>query len=1362
MMDSIGGFNHLGIERLTSSNYPIWKSCMEAYLQGQELWDTVNGNDTEIPEETPANERERKKWLARSGKAMFALKTSIHKDLFDHIREAKTPKEVWNIFEKLFTKKNEARLQFLENELSRLIQGSMSISEYFLKVKNLCAEISSLDPDEAISEAKLKRYIIRGLRKEYNPFVSSLQGWATQPTLVEFENLLSNQEALAKQMAECSISGKDEGEEALLTRGKKWDPKKAKNYGRAHQGESSSSNNEASRRKNVKCYRCGKMGHIKRDCRVKIHEGNVGSKEPERKQVKDWGSCFVSGDALEGDSPNVQVLASINYQNDWIVDSGCSHHLTGDKAKFHEFVHYEGNDAIVTADNTVHPVVNEGVVKVEDGVTLKSVYHVPGMTKNLISVSQVADAGNYILFGPHDVKIMRNLRSLDADVVHQGKRVKSLYVLSAGDSYVEKTSKNDNASLWHARLAHVGLDKMKQIFSKKLVDGVPNIGEVKVGGVCEGCQLGKFHRLPFEDSKSRSKKPLDLIHTDILVSNSAASYSGYKYMLLFVDDYTRFSWVYFLKEKSDTFSKFKLFKAMVEGEHRRGIKCLRSDGGGEYISKEFQEFCREHGIRRHLSCAHTPQQNGVAERKLRHLSEACRCWLYSKNLPKELWAEAMACACHVINRMPLSSCGMKSPFEMLYKMKPSIGYFRVFGSICYVHVPDANRTKFDAKAEKCVFIGYDTQRKGWKCMNPKTHKFITSRDVVFDEMSSYYDRPVVAQNEAPTSSHGETILERPSSILLPSNAPNTSTSSSEGELNESGRIGTSVENSYPRIEVEQSMRRSTREFKKNPRYFGPEWNSGANLVDVVSCFFAGPIDDNEPSCYDEAKGVHEWEKAMEEEISALDKNKTWELVPKPKDIEPVSCKWVYKIKRKADGTVDRYKARLVARGFTQQYGLDYEETFSPVAKMTSVRVLISLAASLRWKMWQLDVKNAFLYGEVDREIYMCQPPGFISKTSPNHVCRLKKAIYGLKQAPRAWYGKIAQYLLFCGFHVSNSDPSMFVKKYDGMHVIVLLYVDDMIVTGDNTEEISKLRDELAIRFEMKNLGELSHFLGLEVEKGSDGIFVSQKHYASKLVERFGLKESKSCSTPMDSNMRLRKGDGKALEDPRLYRTLIGSLLYLTITRPDIAYSVGVVSRFMQVPRKPHLDAAKRILKFVNSSLDLGLLYKKGVRCELFGFTDADWAGDLDERKSTSGYVFGLGSGCVSWCSKKQDTVALSSTEAEYKAATLAAQECVWLRSLVGDVTKKVDYSVKIHCDNQSAIKLAANPVFHARTKHIEVEHHFIREKVLHEEIELMEVRSQNNLADIFTKALPKAKFIELQEKLGLVSHKFALRGSVKN
>ncbi|KAL0391029.1 UNVERIFIED_CONTAM: Retrovirus-related Pol polyprotein from transposon RE1 [Sesamum calycinum] len=364
---------------------------------------------------------------------------------------------------------------------------------------------------------------------------------------------------------------------------------------------------------------------------------------------------------------------------------------------------------------------------------------------------------------------------------------------------------------------------------------------------------------------------------------------------------------------------------------------------------------------------------------------------------------------------------------------------------------------------------------------------------------------------------------------------------------------------------------------------------------------------------------------MEKELAALERNQTWELVPKPNGGKPIFCKWVYKIKRRTKGSIERHKACLVARGFSQQYGLDYDEAFSPVAKLTTVCVLLALAASKNWNLWQMDVKNAFLHGELDLEIYMNQPMGFLSLDHPKYVCKLRKALYELKQAPRAWYGKIAEFLTHSGYLMTSTDSSLFIKVEERKLAMVLVYVDDLIITGDCEEEVLQTKENLSVRFQMKELGHLKHFLGLEVDHCETRMFLHQQKYSRDLLKKFGMLNSKPISTQMEPHVKM------------------------------CANEIGVMNRYLQNLKKSHLEAVRRILRYVKSTLGYGIMFKKGEDYRLVGYCDANYAGDHDTRRSTTGYLFMLGFGAVSWCSKRQPMVSLSMTEAEYWAAAMAAQ-----------------------------------------------------------------------------------------------------------
>ncbi|KAE8679378.1 hypothetical protein F3Y22_tig00111402pilonHSYRG01323 [Hibiscus syriacus] len=1249
-----------GIKKLNNKNYNTWATCMESYLQGQDLWEVVGGGEVIQPATEDANGILRK-WKIKAGKAMFALKTTIEEEILEHIRDAKTPKEAWDTFVTLFSKRNDTKLQLLENELLSMAQRDMAVAQYFHKVKSICREISELDPTAAIGEAMIKRIIVHGLRPEYRGFVAAVQGWPTQPSLVEFKNLLAGQEAMAKQMGGVSLKGE---EEALYTsksrgtfqrytgNGSKKDGDKVKNYqgkGGPHSG-GASKNRGNSRKFDGKCYNCGKLGHMAKDCWTK--------KKPVEKL------------ALTVTTPE-----RIDYKNDWIVDSGCSNHMTGDKQKLQNLSEYNGGRVVVTADNSRLPITHIGKTIVTpryntNQVQLQDVYHVPGMKKNLLSVAQLTSSGHYVLFGPQDVKVYRDVKISETPTM-EGRRLESIYVMSAESAYVDRTRKNETSDLWHMRLGHISYSKLSVMVKKSMLKGLPQL-DVRTDTVCAGCQYGKAHQLPYDESKFKAKEPLELVHSDV--------FGPVKYV-----------WVFFMKEKSDTFSMFKEFRDSAEGEVGKKICCLRTDNGGEYRSNEFSQYLRECRIRHQYTCANTPQQNGVAERKNRHLAEICQSMLHAKNVSGRFWAEAMRTAAFVINRLPQPRLGFVSPFEKLWNIKPTVSYFRVFGCVCYVFVPDHLWSKFDKKAVRCIFVGYDSQRKGWKCCDPISGRCYTSRNVVFDEASSWWS----SEKEVLPDSRefGDKLQQK-----MGEHDVQLQTSSDESEDPNGDDVEQRVtqnpwqtgvyqqpnEEDGP-SETEESipqsqLRRSTRIRRPNPKY------ANAAIIEEAT----------EPETFEEASKSSQWMTAMKEEIDALQQNETWDIVPKIKDVKPISCKWVYKIKRRPDGSIERYKARLVARGFSQQYGLDYDETFSPVAKLTTVRVLLALAANKDWNLWQMDVKNAFLHGELDREIYMTQPMGFQSQDHPEYVCKLRKALYGLKQAPRAWYGKIAEFLTKSGYSVTPADSSLFVKANEGKLAIVLVYVDDLIITGDDEAKILQTKENLSVRFQMKELGQLKHFLGLEVDRTHEGIFLCQQKYAKDLLKRFGMLECKSTSTPMEPNIKMCAHEGKDLEDATMYRQLVGE------------------------------------------------------DCKLVGYCDADYAGDHDTRRSTTGYVFKLGSGTISWCSKRQPTVSLSTTEAEYRAAAMAAQESTWLIQLMNNLHQPVDYAILLYCDNQSAIRLAENPVFHARTKHVEVHYHFVREKVLQEEIEMRQIKTDEQIADLFTKSLSVGKFEHFRRQHGVI------------
>ncbi|RVW47408.1 Retrovirus-related Pol polyprotein from transposon RE1 [Vitis vinifera] len=454
---------------------------------------------------------------------------------------------------------------------------------------------------------------------------------------------------------------------------------------------------------------------------------------------------------------------------------------------------------------------------------------------------------------------------------------------------------------------------------------------------------------------------------------------------------------------------------------------------------------------------------------------------------------------------------------------------------------------------------------------------------------------------------------------------------------------------------------------------------------------------------------------------------------------------------KADGSIERFKARLVAKGYTQTYGIDYTETFALVAKINTVRVLLSLAANLDWPLQQFDVKNAFLHGELSKEVYMDLPPEcMVSEKQCQKVCKLKKSLYGLKQSPRAWFGRFTKSMRAFGYRQSNSDHTLFLKKQHGKITALIVYVDDMVVTGNDPEERKALQNYLSREFEMKDLGPLKYFLGIEVSRSSEGIFLSQRKYALDLLQETGMSGCQPVNTPIEEGLKLCVEPNQVSTDNGRYQRLVGRLMYLAHTRPDLAYALSVVSQYMHNPGEQHMNAVIRILRYLKNAPGKGILFSKNVNHQSIEvYTDADWAGAVDDRRSTSGYFTFVGGNLVTWKSKKQNVVTRSSAEAEFRGMALGLCEALWLRLLLQDLGYLSRQPIRLFCDNKAACDIAHNPVQHDRTKHVEVDRFFIKEKLDDKIVELPKIRSEDQLADILTKTVSSKVFSKFLDKLGM-------------
>lgn len=495
----------------------------------------------------------------------------------------------------------------------------------------------------------------------------------------------------------------------------------------------------------------------------------------------------------------------------------------------------------------------------------------------------------------------------------------------------------------------------------------------------------------------------------------------------------------------------------------------------------------------------------------------------------------------------------------------------------------------------------------------------------------------------------------------------------------------------------------------------------------------------------------EWRKAIQEEINALSMNKTWEETPLPEGKEAISSRWVFNIKQKPDGEISRFKARLCARGFAQKQGIDYTDTFSPTVTYDSIRILLAMAVQREYEVMQFDVKTAFLNGEFKENVYMLPPEGIVVKSGM--VCKLNKALYGLKQASRCWNQRFDGFLKDIGFIQSNADKCVYQGTFNKSEILLALYIDDGLIMGNNKKILQNIISQLKASFEI-TVTAVQYFVGMEIrhDKDKGTIFINHKNYIRRIIKKFKMDDAKTVSTPADTHMHLSSDISNETRIKVPYREAVGSLIFAAIvTRPDIAFGVGVVNRYLDKHDATHWSAVKRILRYLKETEHYGIMYTKTEGPNIIkGFSDSDFVSDMDTRRSTTGYIFKLSNGPVTWNSQRQSVVSLSTTEAEYIAASCAAREA-WIRQLLQDIEESIAGPISLFIDNQSAIKLIRNSEFHKRTKHVDIRYHYIREKSTCGDIDVHYVCSKNQLADILTKAISRDQFQSLRTEGGMIS-----------
>uniref|UniRef100_A0A2N9HBW1 Integrase catalytic domain-containing protein n=1 Tax=Fagus sylvatica TaxID=28930 RepID=A0A2N9HBW1_FAGSY len=1006
---------------------------------------------------------------------------------------------------------------------------------------------------------------------------------------------------------------------------------------------------------------------------VKGYQDRGRKKDKDDKSARGRSKSKSKTQTSESDGDMLSVSSSTDgLNNSWLLDSACSFHVTPHKNWFDTYRSINcgsvrmGNDATCT-------IIGMGTIKIKmsDGVvrTLEEVRHIPDMRKNLISLGTLDSKGYSYKSENGIMKVSKG-----AMVVMTGQKISSNVYKLLGNTILGGVaavaeSEDDDTLLWHMRLGHMSERGMRELHKRNLLTGIKSC---KLD-FCKYCIMGKQCRVRFKTATHKTNGILDYVHSDIWGPVRTPSKGGAQYFMSFIDDYSRKAWVYFLKNKSEAFAKFKIWKAEVENQTGRKIKCLRTDNGTEYRDGDFLKFCEEHGIKRHFTVRKTPQQNGVAERLNRTITETTRCLRLNAELPKIFWAEAVDMACYIINRSPRVALDGKVAEEVWTGQEVDYSFMRIFGCPAYVHISGEDRSKLDPKSNKCIFLGFKKGVKGYKLWDPVAQKVVISRDVVFDEKSMT-----------------KAFKEEKSQAAESSN--NIGRSTVQVELDELE----SQSNEEPHSnDQEQDSTRSDRP-KRNKR---PPVRYG--FEDLVS--YALLTSSEDPSTFQEAIESSEkdkWIEAMVEENESLSKNKTWELTELPKGKKPIGCKWVFKKKEAvSEKEGERFKARLVAKGYSQRHEIDYNEVFSPVVRHTSIRAVLALVADQDSGIGTTGCEDGFPSWEFGGRDFHGTTRGVQATWYRESCLQIEEVTLWTQAVSRQWY--------------------------------------------------KRLKSLLHKEFEMKDLGAAKKILGMEIRRDRETrkLWLSQKNYIRKVLEKFSMLDAKPVSTPLANHFRLSgsqcpKNEEEIENMSKVpYASAVGCLMYAMVcTRPDLAHAVSTVSRYMANPGREHWNAVKWIFRYLKGTAEHGILFSRQPGTNsVVGYVDADYAGEVDDRRSTTGYVFTLSGRPICWKSTLQSIVAMSTTEAEYMAVAEATKEALWLKGLVKELGLNQG-GVQMHCDSQSAIYLAKNQVYHARTKHIDVKFHKIRELIVTGDIVLEKVHTSENAADMLTKPVTTAKF----------------------
>lgn len=986
----------------------------------------------------------------------------------------------------------------------------MQIKNYALKftdeksVAGYCAELSTICQKLEIlgqkveEPQKIAKLLTDLPSPKFDLFRHTYRLQAAVDTALTFTEMQTQLQIIESDMLRTAGKNDDvvETGEALVAH-------RSQNNARNQTGKHGNKNYNKKKQKETRaCHFCKEIGHLRNDCSKWKAKQAQGKQDRQGKDHQKQGRANV---ALTSSVPLSQP-----YQSDWIIDSDASNHIVRDKSMYKTYELLEKPLKITIGDDFALQVIGKEQIEVDfsDGDTwepgtLNDVWHVPNMGHtNLFSTGVVTKRGYEVVFCKEDVKI-KNKKGQTVLAGYSGDNGLYYLMIRLRGHVAKKVA--GSVKLWHERLGHISVDTVKRMAKTNIVTGLDITTDDTTNFFCEGCVKRKMSRKPCQKKSSREDAVGARIHSDVCTME-VESISGKKYFVLFKDEASAFRKTYFIKEKTEVFDKLRDFVNEQRAERGDQMTTLRTDNGTEYVNARCVNYLKQKGIQIEKSVAYVHEQNGIAKRDIRTLVNLARSMIHAKGLPKNLWAEAINTATFIMNRVINRNLD-KTPHELWTGEKPDFGHLRVFGTRVAAHIPKEKRKKLDKKSEDLILVGYEKTAKNFRLYNESTQAVTIHKDVEFDLTS-----------ESTINNSYQTIVN-------------------EEKNDESSCEDDKQETDEPQEEVEEQRKLGRLAGAKNRVYEKVDRTLRSNSKILITV--------QEPQSYEEAIKCEEashWIEAMDNEMSSHEKNNTWILVDRPNNANIVKSKWIYKLKKNSDGSIMRYKSRLVAKSYSQIKGVDYFDTWTPVVMRNSVRIVLAIAHKREMRIVHFDVKTAFLLGVMEETLYMEQAEGYIRG---NKVCKLNKTIYGTKQASRAFN----KFLIKFGMTRSEADPCIYVSITKTSTTLLGIYVDDGLLASTDNSVIERMIKYLEKTFEL-HVEELSCFVGMQVEvdKLKGTMKIHQTAYITQMLKKFGMDECHAVKTPGNPSIKLRAATEKDEVTNFPYREAIGSLMYAATSR----------------------------------------------------------------------------------------------------------------------------------------------------------------------------------------------------------------------